>query len=305
MPKTVSETPGCENCPMRRLFPQNTFVSPRLGRGTRLVICEAPGEEESLLGEPLVGGAGKWLRGAKVNNHRAGGILPRAGIRDEDVTFANCIQCRPPENVFPTDAAAKSYISPTEGAEAVQHCWQAHLRPLLVGRHWSRIDLLGDKPLRLVGGLSGGIFKWRGSPIAVPELGPAPIAIPTLHPAFIMRDQTFLPVVINDLKKSLLIPPERYNLQPSLSDVQAFQFKTFAFDIETNRGTGEIIMVGLCAKPYEAMVVPFQGAYKRELKRIFENAENIIGQNCIAFDVPILFAALELTWQHTSTSETP
>ena len=60
MKKTVSETSGCEGCPMRRLFPDNTFVAPKFPTGkdlNRLVIAEAPGETESEMGEPLVGGS--------------------------------------------------------------------------------------------------------------------------------------------------------------------------------------------------------------------------------------------------------
>jgi DNA polymerase I len=114
-----------------------------------------------------------------------------------------------------------------------------------------------------------------------------------------MRDQAMIQVAINDLLKSTILPPEHYNLQPTLEEVQAFTATEFAFDIETTgwrTGKPEISMVGLSDKMYNAIVVPFRGAYKEELKRIFRNSTSIIGQNCIQFDIPKLFEALNMEW---------
>lgn len=263
---------------MRQLFPENVFVAPKLGNGNRLVIAEAPGEDETITGEPLTGGAGRWFDN----------MCKKAGIRRDDLTLVNCINCRPPDNIFPTDPDAKKYISREDGEKSVQHCLNAHVRPLLTSRPWSRVDLLGEKPLRYIAGRTEGVFKWRGSPIPIPELGPEPRAIATLHPAYIMRDQEMLPAVINDLQKGLALPPEYYNLFPDLDQVKEFKFHDFAFDIETNGWTKEITMVGLSAKPYFVMVVPFRGAYVDELKRIFREANSVIGHNVLQFDIPVL-----------------
>lgn len=244
------------------------------------MIGEAPGQEESVQGEPFVGGAGQWLDG----------MLQKAGIKRDDVTLVNCIQCRPQDNIFPTDSDARVYISAQDAEKAVQHCFKNHVEPLLKSRNWTRIDLLGAKPLEIVGGKEGGIHKWRGSPIPIPCLDPqTPKAIPTLHPAFIARDQKLMPVVVNDLRKGLQVPPERYTLFPDLAQVKAFTATSFAYDIETPfEGEAwekkEIKMVGLSAKPCEAMVVPFRGAYIDELKRIFGNAKEVIGHNSVSFD---------------------
>lgn len=283
-PKKVSEVSGCDGCPMRKLFPDNVFVPYKKGNTNRLVIAEAPGETETVTGEPLTGGAGKWFDI----------IINKAGIRRDDVFITNVIQCRPPDNVFPTDSDAKGYIKPEDARKSVRHCREAHLQPLLDSRRWQRVDLVGEKPLRFVGGLTDGIFKWRGSPIPIEGMGSSPIAVPTLHPAYIMRDQTMLPVAINDFRKGLQPPPEHYNLHPSLQDVQAFKATEFAFDIETAYWWGDarkITMVGLSDKLYHAIVVPFQGAYIHELKRIFRNAVSVSGHNHIQFDLPILQGA--------------
>lgn len=267
---------------MQKLFPDNPFVPHKVGTTDRLVIAEAPGETETQTGEPLTGGAGKWFDI----------IINKAGIRRDDVFITNIIQCRPPDNVFPTDPDAKGYITSEDAKRSIRHCREAHLQPLLDSRKWKRLDLLGEKPLRFVAGRTDGIFKWRGSPIPIEGLGNGqPIAVPTLHPAYIMRDQTMLPVSINDFRKGLIPPPEKYTLHPSLDDVKNFTATEFAFDIETAYWWGDarkITMVGLSDKLYHGMVVPFQGPYIAELKRIFRQARSIIGHNSIQFDLPML-----------------
>lgn len=122
-------------------------------------------------------------------------------------------------------------------------------------------------------------------------------AIATLHPSALLRDQSMIPAVISDLTKGTDIPPEYYNLAPTIEDLQDFKYKRFALDIETNRWNDQIICVGLCGRPGHAMVVPFQGAYIKELKRIIQEADVIIGHNHISFDMPRLEVALGLEWK--------
>lgn len=277
---------------MRQLFPRNTFVQLQLGSSTRLAIAESPGEDESIQGFPMVGSAGKWLEG----------LYRKAGVKKDEVTIVNCIQCRPPENVFPTDLDARSYISEVDAKKAVEHCVNVHVKPVLAGRAWTRVDILGDKALRFVAGKTEGIFTWRGSPISIAALGHSkPIAIPTLHPSYLARDQAMIPVVISDLKKNAgTLPPENYDLAPSLEVVQNFTATEFAFDLETMWGTQEIKIVGLCAKLGHAIAVPFLGAYKPELRRIFANAKILYAHHGLQFDIPILFKELNLTWEHRS-----
>lgn len=291
--KKVCEVGGCDGCPLQRLYPHNTFVAPRIGKGLRLAIAEAPGKEEAEQGEPLVGGSGKWLRGGIIDGKRRGGFYGKAGIREEEITFANTIQCRPPDNVYPTDPKARHYISREEAQRALDHCFDAHVLPLLKSRPWNRIDLIGDYALEKLTGRTEGIMKWRGSPMVIPALGEKPLALPTLHPSYVARDQKYIPVVINDLRKTLVVPPEHYNLYPSIEDVRAFRAKEFVFDIETPKykTMGEhapIEMVGLCSEPFRVMVVPFTGAYVAELKRIFAEATDVVGHNLIQFDLPRL-----------------
>jgi uracil-DNA glycosylase family 4 len=279
---------------MQKLFPSNNFVNPRVGRGLRLMVGEAPGEEESKAGEPFVGGAGRWLRGTLSNGRRVGGLIGSAGISDAEVSYINVIQCRPPDNDFPTDAKSRSYISKEDAEASVKHCVSTYVEPFLKYKPWNRVDLLGSKALKFVGGKSEGIGKWRGSILPIPSLGEKSIAVPTIHPAAIAREQAMIPAVKSDLKKSLVIPPEYYQLYPAIESVREFNYPVFALDIETPwygdnyQGERKIIMVGLVAKEHRAIVVPFSGAYIPELKRILANAKEVIGHNLVQFDLPIL-----------------
>jgi len=99
-----------------------------------------------------------------------------------------------------------------------------------------------------------------------------------------MRQAKMFSVVVGDLKKSLVLPPERYNLFPTLQEVKDWNAKDFAFDFEWDRD-GNITVCGLTDRFYSAIVVPFAGAYIPELKRIFESATSLIGHNIINADM--------------------
>lgn len=145
---------------MAKLFPGNNFVSPQLPNPVRdlvrLVVAEAPGEEEAKAGQPLVGGSGRVFNS----------LLRSAGIPRDGLTIVNCINCRPPDNLFPTDREARSYISKADGEAAVKQCLKNHVLPMLESRPWKRVDLIGNKALQWIAGKFG-ITKWRGSPLTI------------------------------------------------------------------------------------------------------------------------------------------
>ena len=202
MIKTVSQTPGCVGCPMRR-FNEN-FVSlqrphPAIDLN-RLVIAEAPGKQESIYGQPLVGGAGQVFNS----------LLELAGIPRDGLTIINCLNCRPPDNVFPADRKA-TYISKEDAQIAVDHCIKHHVVPVIRERNWDRVDLLGGKALRFVAKKKGGIKKWRGSPISIERAGLPPVTgIPIYHPSYLRQwGQSKKLVTINDLKSGMDQPPTK------------------------------------------------------------------------------------------------
>lgn len=266
--------------------------------GNRLAVAEAPGREESEIGQPLVGASGSWLRGREYEpGRRSGGLYKAAGVDQGTVSIVNCINCRPPQNIYPTDPEARQYISLEEAHAATRQCFDVHVAPVLRSRDWHRIDVLGDKALQAVCGKAG-IMRWRGSPLPVPIIDPTrPLAVATLHPAFIARSQELIPAVVNDLKKSLTLPEEHYDIDPDIGSVRSFvdavldsPAPEFAFDIECVRATGEVTMVGVCAKATQAICIPAKGTYLVELRRLFRDAAAVVGHNCIQFDLPRLRA---------------
>lgn len=82
----------CVRCPLRR---QCNQVVPGIGpANARLVVVgEAPGGDEDLLGEPFVGQAGQLLNK----------LLKGAGIERDSVYITNTVKCRPKGNATPTD----------------------------------------------------------------------------------------------------------------------------------------------------------------------------------------------------------
>jgi uracil-DNA glycosylase family 4 len=272
--KSVEQCAACQGCPVRAKFPDTNFIEPQVGNSLRAAIGEFPSESDDETGKPMSGGSGTWL---KI-------LYKNAGVNVDDVSIVGTTQCKLPVS-----------LTKDEQFQAIEHCRKSYVQPFLESRPWKRIDIFGDAPLKHIGEKDGGIDRWRGSSIAVggPEVsGGAPNCIPTFSPAYIMRDQSMVPVVINDLRKTPEVEPEHYNIYPSLEELKAFNYKSFAFDIETNRwNQDEVYMVGLSGRPFEAIVVPFTGDYKEELKRIFLEAEEVIGQNCIQFDLPILARA--------------
>jgi len=118
-------------------------------------------------------------------------------------------------------------------------------------------------------------------------------AIATIHPAALMRDSSMMPACISDLMKGTQVPPQHYNLSPTLEEMEAFHAESLVFDIETNRFTQDITVVGISdlRQLYHVLVAPFQGEYVNQLKRIFLEAKEVIGQNIIGFDLDHLAIA--------------
>lgn len=261
---------------LSKLFGNQTYIPPVMGPSNRLAVAEAAGAEENASGLPLVGGSGKIFDS----------LLRKAGIRRDDISIINTLPCQPHNNSYPTDPSARVYCTATEGQEAVAYSYQHYVEPILKARPWTRIDAIGEKSLRLLTGKTEGIMKWRGSPLPLKGETKARV-IGILHPSYLMRDGAMIPATISDLCKGTQIPPQYYNTKPTVEDLEGFDARELVFDIETNRFTQQITMVGIAdaRRAYHVDVVPFHGAYIPQLKRIFLNAEAVIGQNIIGFDL--------------------
>ena len=264
----------CAHCPIAHCT--LGYVPPHTGTRAELLVGEAAGEEETYARKPFVGGAGRWLNS----------LLHNAGFSREIFSIVNVIGCRPPKNIFPGDPDW-TFTSKEDAQAALTYCRNHHLIPFLRSQKWRRIIALGNKALRTLTDREG-ISVWRGSPLPLhcgTFRSKKPLVIPTIHPAAHARDPKYFSVCATiDFRRYPNVPPEHYNLAPTLGKVKAFNAKRFAFDFEWNPTTGDITLCGLSAKPYTAIVVPFVEPYITELKRIFENAEVLIGHNIIGAD---------------------
>lgn len=260
----------CQKCPLNRAT-GTAFVPTEVGKGSILLVGEAPGEQEAEDGKPFVGGSGAFL-----NN-----LLKRAGIERNDTTVANVICCRPPNNIFPLDFKWRG-TSRQDAREGVEYCKRTFLEPLVKSRDWKKIIAVGDQPLTALTPRKG-IMVWRGSPLPLKWDLTKPQVLPTLHPAYLLRDMKLTSCVITDLQKSLKPVPELYNLYATPNDLRAFRSAAFAFDFEWNRD-GDITLCGLSEKFYHATVSGWYGDAIGEFRRIFEQATDLIGHNIIGAD---------------------
>lgn len=262
-----------------KLCPINSVTSQGPGEGyvpavlptdaTELWIGEAAGDHESQRGLPFIGGAGAWLDS----------LFRAARIDRKKIAIVNTIGCRPPENIYPNDvkwhATSREY-----GRAAVRYCAEHHLTPAIHDRDWSRIVALGDKALEATTDKRG-ILVWRGS--ALPLKGTqTPLVMPTLHPAYLMRQAGLFPVVVNDLKRNLTLPPENYNLWAQ--EVAHHVGKLLSFDFEWDRN-GNITVCGLGSSLFGADVYSWSGDNIPSLRGVFESATGFIGHNIIGADI--------------------
>lgn len=243
-----------------------------------LAVGEAAGQEEAQRGKPFIGGAGTWLTS----------LFKSAGLRRDRHAIVNVIGCRPPNNTFPGGQDWR-YTDHATAREAVAYCRKHHLEPALRAKPWRKILAFGNEALTALT-FRRGIFTWRGSPLALRANGSdsPPKVIPTLHPAYLMRDAKWFHTARNDIKRPLDLPAERYNLFPTLEDLAAWDHKEFAFDLEWNVKTEEITLCGMAAGDRSSgttIVVPWRAEFLDELRRIFENATDLIGWNIVGADL--------------------
>jgi len=263
----------CSQCPINHVTSQEPgegYVPALIpADATELWVGEAAGDNEAQRGLPFIGGAGAWLDS-----------LCRAGKIDRTkVGIVNTIGCRPPGNIYPSDI--KWHATSRQAArEGIAYCAQHHLRPALERRNWSRIVALGDKALEAVTDKRG-VLIWRGS--ALPLKGTQqPRVMPTLHPAYLMRQAGLFPVVVNDLKRNLLLPPEHYNLYAS--EVQHHVGKLLSFDFEWD-WSYNITLCGLTSSLFGCDVYSWTGENIPGLRSVFEQAPGFIGHNIIGADI--------------------
>lgn len=138
-----------------------------------MIIGEAPGKNEDLIGVPFVGSAGKILDKA----------LQEGGLERNDVYITNIVKCRPPNNRVPTD-------------KEIQICTHKYLKNEITLISPKVICILGATALKSLLGLEH-MSKYRGKIINVE---PHRYFI-TYHPAATLYNTKLKQVFFEDIRK--------------------------------------------------------------------------------------------------------
>lgn len=237
-----------------------------------LIVAEAPGEEESRRGIPLVGASGQELSR----------MLAQAGIDPTSVRKTNVFSRQPSGNnlalygcdlpkakasgtfrLGPLTTNPVTYLDPSHIHELerlhreIVECEPNVIVALGNTAAWALIGQSG------IGGLRGSLYPGHmaGEPIGK--------VLPTYHPAAILRQWSLRVVTIADLEKARkesLSPVLAYDnselwIEPTIQDLLHFG-RTYmegssllATDVETKQG--QITSVGFAPNPGIAINVPF------------------------------------------------
>lgn len=175
------ECSTCQKCELN--ISRNLSVWERGSRNAKLLIVgEAPGERENLLGLPFVGDSGKMLEV----------MLSSVGLDSQrDAKIVNAVKCHPPENRDPTAKEVDSCFNYLQAQIAMY-------RPkviLALGKVSTRRLLgLGDFKITVCRGKEYklDLSKWKlGDTEQENELLAyleTVIVVPTFHPAYLLRN---------------------------------------------------------------------------------------------------------------------
>ena len=242
-----------------------TFVPPKGPVPARVaIIGEAPGEQEIYKREPFAG------------SFELDKLLHEAGFLRSECFVTNVFKTRPPKDDIRSffDRRAKC---PGPGWSKYRDSW-------LLDSVASQLDLLdreieecrpdlviafGNMPLWFLTG-KWGVTDWRGSTMT--PSGRSFVVVPTYHPTAILRQYSWRPYVLTDLKRAhgvlrsgLVVPRYNFILRPQfdqvLSHLAAFQrmLETgplhLSVDVET-RGWKHIDCIGIAWSKHDAICIP-------------------------------------------------
>lgn len=265
----VAKPEFCANCPITQFT--EGYVPAKLVTTRDLIVGDMASEDDIEYGQPYVGGAGRWITSLCKASRQ-----PR-----EQFNIIHTIGCKPIDNTYPGSAEWKHTDKETARA-GLAYCRQHHLQPLIDTKDWNKILAFGEEALQALTPRAS-IMNWRGSPLPLRGKLDKPRVIPTLPPSMLMKGSNLFPVVAADIRKSCNLPPEKYNLYASPSEVEAFNYKRFVFDFEWD-SYGNITIAGICGKPYEVLVFSWVEPYISIMKRKFEEADDLYGHNIIQAD---------------------
>lgn len=240
-----------------------------------MIVGEAPGEQEVVKGIPFVGASGQELDR----------MLHEAGIMRSTCFVTNVCRDRPPGNDMGAFMAMrKSDITPKHALlrdrYVLPQVWEglALLKREIEQVKPNIIIALGNVSMWALTG-KWGITSWRGSTLECDlELGLdyKPKVLPAYHPAAILRQWSWRPILVHDLRRAaahsatreLIRPDYRFIIRPDfatvvqtlsmLEQVVAARQLKLAVDVETR--SGHIACVGLAWSKLEALCIPWMCA---------------------------------------------
>lgn len=210
-------------------------------RPSYIIIGEAPGANEALVGKPFVGGAGRV----------ADALLGQAGIPRTRCYITNIVKCRPPGNK----------LGPWL-PKAADHCRQ-YLDKELAQYAGVPLILLGDVALRFILNEEsitkhrGGVYHWDNR-----------LVLPTIHPAALMREPKMWTVVVADLAyaKDMATKhvelPRNFVIAPTVRDVMTYfdekvrpRKEPYYIDVETYGNA--LACLGIADSTTSAICIPW------------------------------------------------
>lgn len=161
----------CRRCDLRNTCSQVVFGEGKADACVML-IGEAPGAQEDMIGRPFVGTAGRLLDN----------ILKAVGFSRETVYITNIVKCRPVGNRIPTTAEANTCLPILSAQIRI-------ISPRI-------IVCLGALATRTLISLSARITRCRGQWVEKNGI----LHMPTYHPAALLRDPAKKRPVWEDFK---------------------------------------------------------------------------------------------------------
>lgn len=240
-----------------------------------MIVGEAPGADEERLGRPFVG-----VSGLELDR-----MLHEAGLLRSECFVTNVCRVRPPGNMIEystkrkTGFVCKTKKMPDNGGLWTQVDGKWCAPPVVDGlaKLHKEIELCQPTVIVALGNLSlwsltgkWGVTDWRGSSLRY-SINKEIIVVPTYHPAAILRQWSWRPYVISDLKRvaslltdGLVEPRYSFIIAPQFNEaVECLQSLLkrlesaplhISCDIETR--AGHIACVGLAWSKTEAICIP-------------------------------------------------
>lgn len=233
-----------------------------------MLVGEAFGEEEDRTGLPFQGFSGQELNR----------MLHEVGIMRSEVYVSNVVNARPPYNDLTKWMPTKKK-DVTSQHQIVRDRFALPIIDQGIKQLLKEIDRVKPEMVIPLGNaalwaLTGrwGILKWRGSQM-YSDVVPGLKVIPTIHPAAVLREYSFRPIVLQDLRRAkehvyegpyknrpewnFIIRPSFQTVMEVIENLRSQVEKAplwLEFDLETS--PVHITCVGLSWSRLDAMCIP-------------------------------------------------